>query len=39
MFGENREGLLEELRTFMPDETIPEFLGGRNPTLETKLKR
>jgi hypothetical protein len=35
MFGANRKELLDELRTIMADETIPEFLGGKNPTLET----
>jgi hypothetical protein len=31
-FGNDRSELIEELRTIMPDETIPEFLGGRNRT-------
>lgn len=33
VLGEDRGELLEELRKYMTDDAIPEFIGGKNPTL------
>lgn len=39
IFGSDRNELLAELRTFISDDVIPEFLGGHNPTIETRPEK
>ena len=36
IFGDDRKELLEELRSYISDDVIPEFLGGKNKTIETR---
>lgn len=39
VLGDDRGELLEELRSIMTDDVIPEFIGGKNRTIDSKEEK